>query len=264
MARVAIIMGVYNGEKYVAKSIESILDQSFEDFELIICDDASTDSTVQILEKYAALDSRIRLIVNEKNHKLAYSLNKCIEMSDSEFVARMDDDDFSHRNRIEIQVKFLEQNPSYALVGTSCTLFDNNGKWGKKLYNGPRSRRDIFKRDTFIHPSVLMRRECIKRVGGYSTNIKYERVEDYELWVRLYAAGYIGYNLPDILLDYYEDLSSYKKRKYKFRINEFVIKCEARKKLHLPLHYFLECFKPLLVGIIPAKIMIKIHLNTYK
>ena len=132
MPKVSIIMGVYNCKNLdlLKNSIDSIINQTFKDWEFIICNDGSTDATLDNLNKLKALDQRIKIITYEENKGLAYALNECIKYADGEYIARQDDDDVSYSERIEKQVKFLENNPQYAVVGTNADVYDSNGIWG--------------------------------------------------------------------------------------------------------------------------------------
>lgn len=252
-------MGVYNGANKLEKSVHSILNQSFNDFEFIICDDGSTDNSIEILKKLAREDKRIKLLSNKKNLGLAKTLNNCIEASKGEYIARMDDDDFSHEYRFEKQVKFLDAHPEIAIVGTSRNMYDANGIWGKSISEGERNKTDIYLGRTFAHPSTMYRRSAIIAVSGYTTGEETERTEDFDLWCKLYDKGYVGYNMADVLIDYYEARDSYNKRKYKYRVCEYKLKKKWRKKLGLPLIYDLYSYKPLLVGLIPVTLLEKHH-----
>lgn len=261
MAKVSIIMGVFNGANKVEKSVRSLLCQTFTDFELIICDDGSTDNTYDILCNLKRLDKRIIIIKNKVNKQLAYTLNKCIEISTGTYIARMDDDDYSHPDRLKKQVDFLDTHKEFALVGTSINYIDKNGIWGTRIVSGKVSAIDILKGKTFVHPSVMICSHALKAVGGYNTSDTVRRTEDLDLWVRLYNKGFLGYNLSDILLDYYEDSKSTKKRKYKFRICEFNIRRKARKQFKIPILYFPYVIKPLFTGLFPNRLIIFIHKN---
>ena len=136
--KVSVIMGVYNCEKTVAESIESIINQTYDNWELIICDDASTDNTCAIVESYARkYGGKIFFLKNSANRRLAYSLNRCLEAAKGKYIARMDGDDISLPRRLEKQVLFLESHPEYALAGTAMIPFDE--KRGEKT---ERRRRD--------------------------------------------------------------------------------------------------------------------------
>lgn len=264
MPKVSIIMGVYNGANRVESAITSILNQTFVDFELIICDDGSDDNSSEIIKKFCDKDSRIKFLRNTKNIGLAETLNNCLDISEGEYIARMDDDDISHPNRIEKQVVFLDSQPKYALVGTSRNMYDNNGIWGRSSVEGERSKLDIFLGKSFVHPSVMMRKQAVLAVGGYTTGSETERTEDFDLWCKLYAHGFKGFNLGEILLDYYEAKDSYNKRKYKYRICEYRLKKKWRKKLGIPLKYKLYTLRPLIVGIIPVKLLMGYHQRKFK
>lgn len=123
---ISVIMSVYNDEKYIAKAIDSILTQSFSNFELIICDDYSTDRSSNIIEKYVKQDNRIVFFKNEKNLGLATSLNRCIERAKGKYIARMDSDDISLPNRFEVEYNYLEDNSDIVVVGCKCQCIDEN------------------------------------------------------------------------------------------------------------------------------------------
>lgn len=259
MPKISIIMGVYNGAEKIETAINSLLHQTYKDFELIICDDGSTDNSIAVVSKLAKYDKRIKILKNAKNLGLSITLNKCIKYSSGKYIARMDDDDISHTERLEIQVKFLENNTKYALVGTSSNLFDKDGIWGSHIVKGERTKEEIFLGKTFIHPSVMIRKDALLDVRGYSESPEIGRTEDYDLWCKLYYKGYKGYNLDNILIDYYEARDSYSKRKFKFRICEYKLKKEWYRKLEIPFKNFFFIYKPVLVGLLPTKLIMLHH-----
>lgn len=124
MPTVSVIMGIYNCESTLSDAIDSIISQTFTDWELIMCDDGSTDNTYEIAKKYSVRYRNIKLIKNNKNSGLAYSLNQCLKHVNGKYVARMDADDFCLPERFEKQVKFLDGNLEYQVVGSSVQLFD--------------------------------------------------------------------------------------------------------------------------------------------
>lgn len=259
MAEVSIIMGTYNGAASIGKAIESIINQTFKDWEFIICDDGSTDNTIDVVNEYIKRDGRISLIKNEVNQGLAVSLNKCLAMCSGKYIARMDDDDVSHADRIEKELFFLTNNPNYHIVSTGRYLFDDNGVWGKDDRSGEVTSLDVFKGNFFVHPTVLIRKEAYDIVDGYSEDKAIGREEDTDLWCKMYASGLKGYILGDILFDYYESRESMKRRKYKFRVIEYKLKKKYRKKLGIPFKYFFYEIKPLLVGLVPNFIIRRRH-----
>ncbi|UTY38146.1 glycosyltransferase [Allocoprobacillus halotolerans] len=126
MVMISVIMSVYNDAKYLEKSIQSILNQTFKDFEFIICNDCSTDSSLSIIQEFQKLDSRIKIINNSTNLGLAASLNKCIEISLGQYIARMDSDDISFKNRLEVEYNFLMEHQEYDVVGSKSITINEN------------------------------------------------------------------------------------------------------------------------------------------
>lgn len=260
-------MGVYNGEKFLEEAIRSVLAQTFEDFEFIICDDCSTDSSAQILKKYAESDSRIKLLRNEKNSGLAATLNKCIEVSKGEFLVRMDCDDRCLPERFNVQVGWMRKNPDICVAGSSVRFIDDSGKvYGQKNITSEErfglAQTVLFSR--LVHPSVIMRKEKVIAVGGYSSNTLTTRAEDYDLWCKLCEQGETLANIPQILFEYREDENNIVRRKYKYRIQEFRLKrhwiCRAKR----PFWELAYAVKPLIVGLIPLNFYKKLHKRKIK
>lgn len=255
MTKVSVIMGVYNGEEHLSKAINSILNQTFKDFELIICDDGSKDNSLQIIEGAQAKDPRIKLIKNMKNKGLAASLNECLKLSKSQYIARMDSDDISHNTRLDKQINFLEKNPQIAVLGGNALLMNESGIYGERKIKNNFNKVNVFKRSFFIHPTVMIRREALEKVGGYTVAEHTYRTEDYDLWCKLVEAGYKGHNLNDFLLDYREDSNSYSKRKFVYRLDAYKLRKEWYKRLEIPLIYKAYIYKPIIAGLIPTKLM---------
>ena len=137
MPRVSVIMGVYNinDKEVLQKAIMSILGQTFSDFEFIICDDGSTNNVLEMVKDIAGNDKRIKIIQNEENKGLAYTLNKCLEVATGEYIARMDADDISEKDRFEQQIKILDEKPEVGLVSSNIYFFNEQGIWGEKKYS---------------------------------------------------------------------------------------------------------------------------------
>lgn len=249
-------MGVHNGEKTLPRAIDSILSQTFEDFEFIICDDCSTDSSIQIIKKYIEKDDRIVLIENSSNFGLAASLNKCISVSKGEYIARMDDDDISHPERFEKQNKFLDEHPEYSIVGTRRNTFDDEGIWNTYGQGGELTKEDIIKCNIFTHPTVMMRKEALVSVGMYTVSERTMRGQDFDLWCKMYTRGYKGYVLPDILFDYYEDRNKVKEVKARYRLNNYHTHMLWRRKMGLPRKYDVYAYKELIAILIPTTILV--------
>ena len=168
MPKVSIIMGVYNCKDYglLRKSVESILQQTYEDYEFIICNDGSTNDTLEELNEIVQLDSRIKVVSNEKNRGLNHALNVCLAASQGKYIARQDDDDISKPERLEKQVKFLDENPEYAMVGTCADVFDDSGIWGEYRVPEKPRKSDFLWNSPFMHPTIMMRKKNYYR-GGY-------------------------------------------------------------------------------------------------
>lgn len=256
MPIISVVMGVHNGEKTIRNAVNSILNQTFSDFEFIICDDNSCDNTQNILQNIAKMDSRVIVLKNDVNSGLAATLNKCIEVSRGKYIARMDDDDISHSDRFAKQVEFLENNPRYAICGTRRYTFDDQGIWNTCGKSGELSKEDIISGNIFTHPSVIMRRDALVAVGGYTVSPRTIRGQDFDLWCKMYFAGNVGYVLDEILFDYYEDRNKIKETSFKYRWNNYRTHKMWRKKMKLPLKYDVYAYKELLAAFIPKKFLI--------
>ncbi|MGR3292444.1 MAG: glycosyltransferase [Candidatus Scalindua sp.] len=200
MPKISVVMSVYNGEKYLREAVESILNQTFSDFEFLIMDDCSIDGTPKILNDYQQKDKRIKVIKNDRNMGLTRSLNMAIKQSSGNYIARMDADDIAIKERLEKQVDFMERNPDVVLLGTSFYEIDKHGKeLSCKLF--PTTDRDIrkmlIKFNPFCHASVVMRHSAFDKVGMYDESIL--KTQDYDLWFRLASVGKVA-NLSDILM----------------------------------------------------------------
>ena len=205
---VSVILSVRNGEPYLKQAIDSILAQSFRDFELIVVDNHSTDDSPNIVESYD--DERIILTKPEEPLHLAQALNYAASMARGEYVARMDADDVSHPARFEKQIQYMREHPEVGILGSQVRPIDADGELiTGGQYNKPESHADIacslFFGCALWHPSVMLRKSVIDKLGWYSSPTIAGReeysTEDYDLWCR--ASGHTKvHNLPDVLLDY--------------------------------------------------------------
>ena len=180
-------MPVYNGAKYLGEAIESILNQTFTDFEFIIIDDCSNDNSLEIIREYS--DKRIRVIKNRDNIGLSKTLNLGLELAKGKYLARMDQDDISIKNRLEREVDILDQSPDCGLVSTNCYLINDNGEVSdrpilSKSLSGGQVEWYLFWENPIIHPSVMFPTQHIRSLNGYPEIYKFY-VEDYVLWLRL-------------------------------------------------------------------------------
>lgn len=258
--RVSIIMGIYNCAKTLPEAIESLLTQTYQEWKLIMCDDGSSDDTYQIAERYSnKFPEKIFLIQNDRNMGLNVTLNHCLEYADTEYVARMDGDDISLPTRLEEEVKFLDAHPEYDFVSCPMIYFDEQGDfmWGKN--SGEPALTEYVRGTPFCHAPCLVRRTAYLDVNGYTVSPKRIRVEDWDLWVRMRAAGHRGYNLSEPLYKMRDDRNAFSRRKMKYRLNESRVIVSAVKELHLsPLNY-IWAIRPLAVGLLPNGIYQILH-----
>jgi hypothetical protein len=198
-ARVSVVVAAYNGEGFLRPAIESLLNQTFRGFELIVVDDCSTDSTPQILSEFT--DERMKVIRNERNLGIAETTNKGIAAARGEYIALQDHDDLSWPTRFESQVAFLNSHPQVGMVGSSCNVMDEAGTlvphWPVE-YEDENLRWALLWRCPFFHTSLMVRRRAIEEVGGYSSDPKYRFAEDYEFMSRV-ALRHAVANIPQQL-----------------------------------------------------------------
>lgn len=256
LCTVSVIMGIYkmvNKESIVKLAIDSILNQTYKDFEFIICDDGSNDGTYEMVKNLIKKDNRVILIRNEENKGLAYSLNHCLSVAKGKYIARMDADDISMPNRFEKQVKFLDEHLEYAVVGSNMLYINENGIWGNRILAEKPSKESFLFTSPFAHPTVIMRKEILNILNGYKVEKITRRLEDYDLFMRLYANGYKGYNIQEFLYQFREDNDAFKRRAYKYRWDEVQVRYRGFKYLGLIPKYYIYILKPLIVGLIPQK-----------
>ncbi len=198
---ITVLMTVYNGVKFLAEAVESVLNQTFEDFESLIIDDASTDASVELIRSYE--DSRIRLVLNGENMGQAASLNVGLELARGRYVARLDQDDISMPRRLDAQKRLLDSRPD---VGVVCAWEHSIDEKGRKVREW---RSEITDFGAYIgtltlglcpvwHPSTMFRRDLVTELGGY--NPDFAPAEDFELWVRIAQARFGGAIVPEFLV----------------------------------------------------------------
>ena len=187
MPRVSVVTSVYNGELYLKECIESILNQTFRDFEYIILNNGSTDNTSEILKLYT--DPRLR-VIHQENLGISRSLNKGIDLSSSDLIARLDADDYSMPQMLEQQITFMEKHPDVVLCGSRWLELVGE-KLSKQIVDFVETDQAIKKSmslfNPFSHSAVIFRKKTFIKAGGYSDRLKYS--QDYELWLRMLALG---------------------------------------------------------------------------
>jgi glycosyltransferase involved in cell wall biosynthesis len=203
--QVSVLMPAYNSEKYVTQAIESVLAQTWRDFELIVIDDGSTDNTLEMIQKCAAQDPRIR-VITQPNAGLSATLNRGIGMAANEWIFRMDHDDLMRPNRIERQLAFIAEHPELSVASSLVRHIDGKdrviGRDNSKLFTYEAIDRVIAANGlvSFGHPTVAFRKSAVLAVGGYRK--AFFPAEDADLWNRLVEKGYKMLVQPEYLLDY--------------------------------------------------------------
>ena len=199
---VSVLMPTYNVEPFLRLAVESILNQTFSDFEFLIIDNCSADGTYELLAEYAQRDKRIRLFRNEKNMGLIFSLNRGISLAHGQYIARMDADDISTPDRLEKQAEFFAQHPEVDLVCSKVGVFTGNPDEIMFERGAPAAHRQIYRlakfRDPIDHGSVMVRTAAIRKAGGYAEKYA-KKFEDYHLWVKMLSAGSQMACIPQVL-----------------------------------------------------------------
>jgi len=214
---VSILMPNYNNEKFITETIESILNQTYTNFEFIICDDCSTDNSWKIIQKFVKKDSRIKAFRNEKNLQIVKTRNKLFTLmsEESKYVAIIDSDDVAMSKRLELQVDFLEKHADFGLVGGNLIIIDENSKEiARRSYLNRDSelRKHMLIKNNFAQPTVMMRRSVLDIVGEYSN--EFEVCEDWDFWIRC-LNHFKGANLKEITLKYRFSSTQSKSVKYR-------------------------------------------------
>ena len=240
------------------RSISSILNQTYSDFELLICDDGSTLDAVNVIESYAMKDRRIKLIRSGDCLDLAPKLNACIRNSNGEFIARMADDDYSVPERFGKQIEFLKEHKDIAFVGCDVRIYRDGEIVGERKLPEYPTVSDFFIVQPFIHPTLLFRKNALTDIGGYSEDRHQILCEDYDLLLRLYKNGYKGANMKDELLDYTVPQSAKDNRKMSHRWNETVTRMSRFRELGVLPYAFPFILKPLVVAFVPEPILARI------
>ena len=233
------------------RSVDSILNQSFRDFEFLICDDGSAEAARRELERYAAADKRVRLLREGGRLTLPAKLNLCIQNARGAFVARMDDDDASRPERFTRQLEALSASPEIAFVGSNVSLVRDGVTVGKRRLPEYPEVKDFLMTQPYVHPTLMFRRAALLAVGGYSEDKYCLLCEDYDLLLRLYEAGFCGWNLQETLLDYTApDVRG--NRTMLHRRNESVTRFRRYRALGLLPGAFPYVVKPLAAGLLPG------------
>ena len=263
--KISVIMGVYCREADIERSVQSIMNQTLQNLELIVCDDASEDSTFTILQEFQRKYPRkLVLLQNSKNQGLAFSLNRCLHISKGKYIARMDADDFCAPERLEIQRDFLQNHSEYSLVGTQMILVDDAGRESYSHYAENPTKDVLPLKNPFAHPTILTYRSILLQLGCYTVEEKTRRCEDLDLWYRFFSVGLKGYNLSEYCFTKKQGLENYKKRTIKQGSDVFLVNLRGLKQIHAPVWKYALAIKPIISAIIPKPIMMKYHSLKFK
>lgn len=243
---ISIIIPVYNAASYIDDCINSLLTQTYQNIEIFLCDDCSTDNSREFLKKYES-NPRCKVLYNDNNLRQAATRNRCIQIASGDYIMMQDADDISTPDRIEKLLAGFDDSKKLDFVSSSCFLFDGNGKYGSIHKNNTYpQQKDLLKGIPFVHASTLFKREALNAVGGYRISKMTRRGEDYDLIMRLYAAGFRGKNIDDELYGYRVDKDCYSRRTFTARIDEIKIRFYGYKANHILLPFgILYMFKPL-------------------
>ena len=248
--KISVIMGIHNGGDRFITAVQSIESQTYSNWEYIICDDGSKDDTYEKLVEYAKDKSNYIIIRNETNLGLAAMLNHCIEYCTGEYIARMDDDDISYSDRFEKQVDYLENHPDISFVSSTADLYNGERIVGRRELIPNPTKKNLIMNSPFIHPATMFRASALRAVGGYRVAPETTRGQDYDLFMRLYGAGYIGGNITEPLFRYTEGRAAIKRRTFRARIGEMKIRIHGYKAMKV-LHWaFPFIMKPYLAWFI--------------
>ncbi|MDR0818962.1 MAG: glycosyltransferase family 2 protein [Oscillospiraceae bacterium] len=255
---VTVTIPAYNAGRTLEASVNSVLAQTYSDWEILICDDCSTDNTYELACKLSERDSGIRVIRNEHNMKIAATRNRLTENAKGRYLALLDADDMMEPGKLAVQVEFLDNNPEYDFCATWFRTIDDNGSirdWVTK-HSGRIDKSWYLWGMPFANPSVMFKTASLIAAGGYLTEKTTEfRGEDYDLFMRMAAAGFEGYVIPEYLLIYYAGASALKRRKYRYRLDEAKMRYRNFKRLGLMPKGLTYAVKPLIAGLIPQRIL---------
>lgn len=250
--RISVLMGVYNCASTLSEALDSLMAQSCQGFKVILCDDGSEDNTLAIAKTYSDKYDNVIVIANERNMGLNYTLNRCLQYADTEYIARMDGDDISIPARFQKEITFLDTHPEYAVVSCPMIYFDEEGDFRVGQGRGEITKNDFLHGSPICHAACMIRTEAIKAVGGYAVDERLLRVEDYNLWMRMYAAGYKAYMLKEPLYKMRDDRNAKRRRTWWSRKNEMYAMSTGFRLLGLPWYTQIYALRPLIAHIAPT------------
>ena len=251
--KVSVIMGIHNCEQTLREAVDSICRQTYTNWELILWDDGSTDETYEMAKQYAAEDpARIYAFHDGQNRRLSHALNECLRHATGELIARMDGDDLSRPDRLEKQVRYLQEHPETDLVGTQMNRFDESGYTG--VLRAPlQPEPEMLRSGTPIHHATIMTyRSVYEALGGYTESETVEGVEDVDLWFRFFEKGFKAATLDEALYDVRMNQEALKRRTLGRRIRSIRTRAAGYKRLGFPRRWLIVPACILIVkGLVP-------------
>ncbi|MBE9171420.1 glycosyltransferase [Pleurocapsales cyanobacterium LEGE 06147] len=258
---VTVLMSVYNGLPYLQQALESILQQTYDNFEFLIIDDGSTDGSDRLLSEYARRDYRIKILSNEQNYGLSYSLARGLLIATTPWIARMDADDVALPNRLELQMTYIQENPHVDIVGGYALDIDEGDRvLGERKV--PTIHEEILRliwTNPFIHGTVLFRRESILKIGSYSRQLA--KRQDYELWFRCAVAGVQFANLPVPLIYYRFTDNTFKRNNWKVALTHVLIGWRGCWMVEASPFAYLAVTKQLALCLLPSPLRTVVYLR---
>ena len=238
---ISVIMAVYNCAPTLREAIDSIIKQTYTNWEFIICDDSSTDNTLDVVREYEAkYPGKFKVIQNEVNSKLSFSLNHCLKYAEGEFIARMDGDDISRPERFEKQIKYLREHEDVDLVSTLVQRFDGDTLADIVVKPEFPDRYTQRRQVAFNHATIMTYKYVYDKCDGYTVSKRTVRAQDYDLWFRFFYHGFKGVNIQEPLYLMRENLAAVKRRTFKVRFNAYRTTIKGFRLLKYPLHWYIK------------------------
>ena len=251
---ISILIPVYNSEKYLENSINSIINQTHKEWKIIAINDGSTDNSAQILKKFKKkLGKKMILLNNKKNKGIAYSLNKGLSLIETKFFGRQDSDDISKNDRLEVLIEYLNKNPKYNFISSKMqSISDKRLIFPLNEFTKFPVFENFVRSLPFCNAPTVFRSSILKSNIKFNTSNKYrKRFEDYEFFFKCYQKGYLGFNISKVTYFVRQDLNYYKKINLVDRLREASIKLMIFKRFNLKLRMMYHVFIPILKILIP-------------
>ena len=249
---VSVIIANYNTEKYIAKCLDNLLSQTYNNIEIIVCDDNSSDNSPQIIEEYVKRYPNIFLLRNTKNLRAAATRNRCLHVSKGDYIVIQDADDFSAITRIEEQLNFMLSNPTLDFVSSDAHLFSGTDYTSKGIISFGKifpSKWSFLWGMPFIHPATMFRTSCIRGVNGYRVCEETRRGQDYDMLMRMYAQGFKGANIKKPLYWYRLDENTIKRHSNSSAYDEYKVRIHGFKAMGLMPIGYLFALKPYIANL---------------